>query len=102
MDGAEADQGDVVGLLVAEGELADGLEDRLADGLGTAVRLGDVSLADALDMAGARPRELLGLPPQKLEPGFPADLVLFDWQAGGDFEVKATVVGGKMHPADGA
>ena len=28
-----------------------------------------VSLADALDMAGARPRRLLGLPPRRLEPG---------------------------------
>jgi N-acetylglucosamine-6-phosphate deacetylase len=70
--------------------------------IGTVMRLAEVSLADALDMAGARPRELLGLPPQKLEPGFPADLVLFDWQAGGDFEVKATVIGGKIHPVDAA
>ncbi len=44
-----------------------------------AVRFGGVSLAEAVDMAGARPRELLGLPPRRLEPGMPADLVLFDW-----------------------
>jgi N-acetylglucosamine-6-phosphate deacetylase len=68
----------------------------------TVMRLGEVSLADALDMAGARPRELLRLPPRTLEPEFPADLVLFDWQAGGNFEVKATVVGGEIQPADGA
>ena len=34
-------------------------------------------------MAGARPRELLGLPPRRLQPGDPADLVLFDWDEGG-------------------
>jgi N-acetylglucosamine-6-phosphate deacetylase len=38
-----------------------------------------VSLADAIDMAGARPRELLGLPPLRLEPGMPANLIFFDW-----------------------
>ena len=70
--------------------------------VGTVMRLAEVSLADALDMAGARPRELLGLPPRKFEPGFPADLFLFDWQAGSDIEVKATVVGGEIQPADGA
>jgi N-acetylglucosamine-6-phosphate deacetylase len=40
-------------------------------------------------MASARPRELLGLPPRKLEAGEPADLVLFDWEEGGDFRVRA-------------
>ena len=33
-------------------------------------------------MAGARPRELLGLPPLQLEPGMPADLVLFEHRTG--------------------
>jgi len=61
--------------------------------VGNVIRFAGVSLADAVDMAGARPRELLGLPPRRLEPGQPAELVLFDWQEGGDFAVRATVLG---------
>jgi N-acetylglucosamine-6-phosphate deacetylase len=56
-----------------------------------------VSLRDALDMASARPRELLGLPPRRLEVDEPADLLLFDWQAGGAFSVVATVMGGRLN-----
>jgi N-acetylglucosamine-6-phosphate deacetylase len=56
--------------------------------VGTAVRFAGVSLAEAVDMASARPRELLGLPPRKLEAGAVADLVLFDWEPGGDFRVR--------------
>jgi N-acetylglucosamine-6-phosphate deacetylase len=59
--------------------------------VGNAVRLGGVSLAEALDMAGARPRELLGLPPVRLEPGAPAALVLFDWEPGGDVRVTGVI-----------
>jgi N-acetylglucosamine-6-phosphate deacetylase len=61
--------------------------------VGNVIRFADVSLADAVDMAGARPRQLLGLPPRRLEPGQPAELVLFDWQQGGDFRPRATVLG---------
>ncbi len=63
--------------------------------VGHVIRTAGVSLAEAVDMAGARPRELLGLPPVRLEPGCPADLVLFDWEPGGDFVVRATVVAGE-------
>jgi N-acetylglucosamine-6-phosphate deacetylase len=59
--------------------------------VGNVIRFAGVSLADAVDMAGARPRQLLGLPPRRLEPGHPADLVLFNWEPGGDFRVTATV-----------
>jgi N-acetylglucosamine-6-phosphate deacetylase len=62
--------------------------------IGNAIRFAGLSLRDAVDMAGARPRELLGLAPQRLQPGDPADLVLFDWEQGGDFRVVATLVGG--------
>lgn len=61
--------------------------------LGNVIRFAGVSLAEAVDMAGARPRALLGLPPRSLEPGAPADLVLFDWEPGGDFRVVKTLVG---------
>ncbi|HKI32497.1 MAG TPA: N-acetylglucosamine-6-phosphate deacetylase [Gemmataceae bacterium] len=60
--------------------------------VGNVIRFAGVSLAEAVDMAGARPRQLLGLPPCRLEPGQPAELVLFDWQDGGDFQVRATVL----------
>ncbi len=64
--------------------------------IGTAIRFAGVSLPDAVDMAGARPRELLDLPPRRLEPGYPADLVLFDWEEGGEVLVRATVIGGQV------
>jgi N-acetylglucosamine-6-phosphate deacetylase len=60
--------------------------------IGNVIRFAGVSLRDAVDMAGARPRELLGLPPRRLEPGQPADVVLFDWQEDGDFQVRGVVV----------
>jgi N-acetylglucosamine-6-phosphate deacetylase len=47
--------------------------------IGPLVSGAGVSLAEALEMAGARPRALLGLPPAELAPGAPADLMLFDW-----------------------
>jgi len=64
--------------------------------IGNAIRFGGVSLRDAIDMAGARPRELLGLPTRRLEVGEPADLVLFDWKEGEPFAVVATLVRGRI------
>jgi N-acetylglucosamine-6-phosphate deacetylase len=55
--------------------------------VGHLVGLG-VSLRDAIDMATARPRQLLGLPVPTLEPGQPADLVVFDL-TGGTLRVRA-------------
>lgn len=63
--------------------------------VGNVMQFAEVSLAEAVDMASAQPRALLGLPPVKLEAGSPADLVLFDWQPGGAVQVRATVVGGR-------
>jgi N-acetylglucosamine-6-phosphate deacetylase len=57
--------------------------------VGNVIRFAGVSLPDAVDMAGARPRELLGLPSRRLEAGQPAELVLFDWDEGGDFRVRS-------------
>jgi N-acetylglucosamine-6-phosphate deacetylase len=56
--------------------------------------LGETSLADAVDMAGARPRQLLGLEARPLAVGATADLVLFDWQPEGRFAIRATVLAG--------
>jgi N-acetylglucosamine-6-phosphate deacetylase len=62
--------------------------------LANAVRNGGVALRDALDMAGARPRELLGLAPRTLAPGEPADLVLLAADPAESVRVTATVIGG--------
>jgi N-acetylglucosamine-6-phosphate deacetylase len=58
------------------------------------LELGEVGLSDAIDMAGARPRELLGLPALELKEGMPADLILFEHGPGQVFELKETLVGG--------
>ena len=49
------------------------------------MRMAGVSLADAVDMASVRPRELLGLPTV----GLP--MMLFDWEPGGEFVVREVV-----------
>ena len=48
----------------------------------------ELGLGTALDLASARPRELLGLPVTKLEPDQPADLMLFAWRPGGELTVR--------------
>jgi N-acetylglucosamine-6-phosphate deacetylase len=65
--------------------------------IGNVIRFTGVSLAEAVDMAGARPRELLGLESRPLEAGAPADLVLFEWELGGAFRVNATVIRGETN-----
>jgi N-acetylglucosamine-6-phosphate deacetylase len=57
--------------------------------VGNVMRFAGVSLKDAIDMAGARPRELLGLPPARLEVGAPAELLLFDTDENGTIRVAA-------------
>jgi N-acetylglucosamine-6-phosphate deacetylase len=64
--------------------------------VGNVIRFAGVSLSEAVDMAGAQPRRLLGLPGRKLEPGQAADLVLFDWEEGGSLQVRATIVAGEV------
>ncbi len=61
--------------------------------VGHLLALGETSLADTLDLAGAQPRRLLGLPPTRVEDG---DAVLFDGQPGATFRLRATVVNGRM------
>lgn len=60
--------------------------------LGQVIRSAGVSLGEALDMASAQPRELLGLSPRRLEVGHPAELLLFEWEAGGDVRVQQTIL----------
>lgn len=59
--------------------------------VGNAIRMAGVSLADAIDMASARPRELLGLPAWKLDVGAKTPLMLFDWESGGDIFVRELI-----------
>ena len=59
--------------------------------VGTVIRQAGVRLADAIDMASARPRELLGLPTWELEVGARTPFVLFDWDCDGDLEVRHLV-----------
>lgn len=64
--------------------------------LGNVMRFSGVGLVQAIDMASAHPRELLGLPSGRLEVGAPADLILFDWHWGGDVQVRHTIIAGKV------
>jgi N-acetylglucosamine-6-phosphate deacetylase len=64
--------------------------------LGIAIRDGEVSLREALDMAGARPRSILGIEACPLAVGAPADLVLFNWEPGGEVRVTNTVIDGAL------
>jgi N-acetylglucosamine-6-phosphate deacetylase len=59
--------------------------------IGNVIRMAEVSLRDAVEMASARPRELLRLPSRTLEVGMPAELMLFDWEPGGDVQVRGLV-----------
>jgi N-acetylglucosamine-6-phosphate deacetylase len=61
-------------------------------------RFAGVSLREAIDMASARPRELLALPAQGLKEGDPADLMLFDHHNGHQLQVMKTVIRGQLVP----
>jgi N-acetylglucosamine-6-phosphate deacetylase len=55
------------------------------------MRATGVSLKDAIDMASARPRELLGLPSWDLTAGCSTPLVRFDWEPGSPFVSREVV-----------
>ncbi len=59
--------------------------------VGHVLNLGLTDVPAAVAMAAERPRALLGLPVPRIEVGEPADLVLFDWQPGGELRVKAVI-----------
>lgn len=59
--------------------------------VGTVIRQAGVTLAEAIDMAAVRPRELLGLPVPKMEPGEAADFILFDWEPGGELRIRELI-----------
>jgi N-acetylglucosamine-6-phosphate deacetylase len=55
------------------------------------IRMAGVSLAEAIDLASAQPRRLLGLPVTTIEVGQPADLMHFEWNEGGELKARAVV-----------
>jgi len=55
--------------------------------VGHAIEAAGVSLADAVDMASARVRELFGMPPRELAVGHAANLIAFDWSPGSQLKV---------------
>lgn len=59
--------------------------------VGNVAKFAGLSLKDAVEMATDRPRQLLGLPVPTIAVGQPADLVVFDWQPGGDVVVRELV-----------
>lgn len=65
-----------------------------------AMSLGGVTLAEAVDMAAIRPRQLLGLPLPVLQPGAPADLILFRLDECGLPHVVKTVESTDSYRAD--
>jgi len=65
-----------------------------------AMSLGGATLAEAVDMAAIRPRQLFGLPVHVLQPGAPADLILFRLDQHGLPHVVETLTGGCSYPAD--
>ena len=51
------------------------------------LKLGETSLADTIDMASNRPRELLGLPARQIAVGEPAELIVFEWRPNQEFHI---------------
>jgi N-acetylglucosamine-6-phosphate deacetylase len=60
------------------------------DCVGNVIRFAGIGLADAVELATNRPRQLLDLPTHAIEVGQPADLVLFEWHPGGRVRVIST------------
>lgn len=52
------------------------------------MRMTGMELGNAIRLATLCPRHLLGLPVTKIEPGHPADLMLFDWADGDELRVR--------------
>ena len=84
------------GRLVVAGqtELMAGAAEPLGTGVANVMRFAGVELAGAIAMALNHPAELLGLDPGGLQPGQPADLVVFDLEDG--FGVRAMIRGGEV------
>ena len=77
------------GRLVIAGQtrLLAGATEPLGTGVANVIRYAGVTLPEAIAMAADHPAQLLGIRPGALQPGEPADLVLFELNAAGRFEV---------------
>jgi N-acetylglucosamine-6-phosphate deacetylase len=65
-------------VIAGQRELLAGAAAPIGEGIANVMAMAGLSLAQAVAMASTRPAELLGLEPGGLEPGDPAELVLFD------------------------
>lgn len=81
-------------VIAGQTELMAGASLPIGSGVANVIRFAGVRLAKAIRMATDHPASLLGIDPGGLEPGDPADLVLFELNEG--FEVRATLVGGQL------
>ena len=70
--------------------------------IGIAATASGIGLGDAIRMASTRPRQLLGLAGSEtgLEPGDPADFILFDEPEPGQVRIRSTVVQGRVVAAN--
>ena len=91
------------GSLVVAGqrELLAGAGLPLSVGIGNVMHFAGIGLADAVRMATLHPARLIGAPAGNLQPGDPADLVVFDlFQPAGNaaprFTVREVIAGGQM------
>jgi len=57
----------------------------------TVIEYAGLTIAEALELASAQPRRLLGLAPHTLDVGQPADFILFDHGPGQPFAIRETV-----------
>jgi len=81
-------------VMAGQTELMAGASLPIGAGVANVLRFAGVTLAQAISMAVDHPARLLGIDPGGLEPGDPADLILFALNDG--FEVRATLVGGEL------
>ena len=91
------------GKLVVAGqhELMAGASATLNVAVANAVRFADVDLSTAIRMATENPARLLGMEPNQLRPGDPADLIQFEWMDTADPAAQGwrglrTIVGGDV------
>jgi len=81
-------------VMAGQTELLAGASLPIGTGVANVLRFAGVTLAQAVGMAVDHPARLLGIDPGRLEPGDPADLVLFELNDG--LEVRATLVAGDL------
>ena len=68
----------------------------LSVGIANVMRMAEVDLKTAIEMAAVRPAEMIGLTPSNLESGNRADLVVFDLPVDEPMRVRATILAGRL------